>query len=154
MPALNFQKQFAPAILAGRKPFTLRALRKDGRDPKAGQPLYLFTAMRTKQCRKIAEKQCKFAVTISLSWRCVTIATIGMLLKDSELESFSRLDGFNSYDEFSRFHEVHMLMENKQMRLISWVTRDELKEMLEPKNVCYKPGTCHCPACWLERQSE
>lgn len=153
MPALNFKTGFAPKILAGEKPFTLRALRKDGRDPQAGQPLYLFTAMRTKACRKFAEYPCRFAVTIKLSWRCIQIPLVGELRFDQQFESFSKLDGFNSYREFCEFHHVKEGMDPKSMRLIAWVTREELKESLEPKNVCYKPGTCHCPACWLERQT-
>lgn len=62
MPALSFQKQFGPKILDGSKTFTLRELRKDGRDPKTGQTLFLFTGQRTKQCKKIGEKLCRFAV--------------------------------------------------------------------------------------------
>ena len=130
MPAVNFQSQFAPPILAGTKPFTLRALRKDGRDPKAGQPLYMFTAMRTKQCKKFAEKPCRFAETIRLSWHLVFIPTLGYLQTDDQLELFSRLDGFENYDAFCRFHKISRDMEIKMMRLVAWVTRDELKQLL------------------------
>lgn len=130
MPALNFQTQFAPKILAGQKPFTLRAPRKDGRDPKAGQTLFLFTAMRTKQCRKIAEKPCRFSVTVYLAWRLITIPTIGDVDKLELLELFSRLDGFPSYAAFCRFHKVTVGMQPKPMRLIAWVTREELCGLL------------------------
>ena len=130
MPALNFQSQFAPPILAGKKPFTLRAPRKDGRDPKTGQPLYLFTAMRTKQCRKFAEKPCRFAVTISLSWHSITIPTIGTFKSAEQVELFSRLDGFENYAAFCQFHKITANTEAKPMRLIAWVTREELKELL------------------------
>ena len=153
MPALNFQTQCAAPILAGKKPFTLRAPRKDGRDPKSGQPLYLFTAMRTKQCKKFAEKPCRFATTICLGWRSVSIPTIGQLVTERELELFSRLDGFENYAAFCAFHKITLGMKSvKPMRLIAWVTREELKQMLS-NGICYKPGTCHCPSCWLERQS-
>jgi hypothetical protein len=152
MPALNFQTQFAAPILAGSKPFTLRALRKDGRDPQAGQPLYMFTAMRTKKCKKFAEKPCRFAVTIKLAWNLVSIPTIGDLISEREIELFSRLDGFENYAAFCAFHKIAADMAVKQMRLIAWVTREELKTTFE-MNRCYKPGICHCPACWLERQT-
>ena len=152
MPALNFQTQFAAPILAGRKPFTLRAPRKDGRDPKAGQPLYMFTAMRTKKCKKFAEKPCRFAVTIKLSWHLVSIPTIGDLISEREIELFSRLDGFENYAAFCAFHKITPDMAVKPMRLIAWVTREELKQIIS-NGICYKPGTCHCPACWLERQT-
>ena len=130
MPALNFQTRFAPKILAGQKPFTLRALRKDGRDPKMGQPLYLFTAMRTKQCRKFAEKPCRFAITITLLHHRVVIPGFPHLTTFTELETFSRLDGFKHYSEFCLFHKITIGMSSKPMRLIAWVTREELKGLL------------------------
>ena len=37
MPALNFQARFAPLVESGQKRQTIRAYRKDGRDPKPGQ---------------------------------------------------------------------------------------------------------------------
>ena len=131
MPALNFMTQLAPKILSGEKPFTLRALRKDGRDPQAGQPLYLFTAMRTKSCRKIAEKRCRFATTIQLSWNFVSIPTLGTLVTKPQLESFSRLDVFDNYAGFCAFHEITAGMVAKPMRMIAWVTREELKVLLK-----------------------
>lgn len=54
MPALNFQKQFAPLVESGEKRQTIRAYRKDGRDPKVGDKLYLFTGLRTKASRRLA----------------------------------------------------------------------------------------------------
>ncbi len=58
MPALNFQKQFSSLVESGQKCQTIRAKRKDGRDPKVGQTLYLYTGMRTKACRKLGEAVC------------------------------------------------------------------------------------------------
>jgi len=130
MPALNFQTRFAPAILAGQKPFTLRALRKDGRDPQVGQPLYMFTAMRTKQCRKFAEKPCRFAITITLLHHRVVIPGFPHLTTPRNLETFSRLDGFNNYAAFCQFHEIKPGMTPKPMRLVAWVTREELTVLL------------------------
>lgn len=59
MPALNFQKQFAADVESGKKCQTIRALRKDGRDPKPGERLFLYTGMRTKACRKLGEVECR-----------------------------------------------------------------------------------------------
>jgi hypothetical protein len=59
MPALNFMKQFAPLVESGEKKQTIRARRKDGRDPKKGQTLYLYTGMRSSGCRKLKEAECK-----------------------------------------------------------------------------------------------
>ncbi len=129
MPQVGFKKHFAPLILAGKKPFTLRDLRKDGRDPKAGKTLYMFTGLRSKDCKKFAEKPCRFAVNVSLSWRKIFIPHLGFLTSDEELELFSQLDGFDCYASFVRFHGITAHMKTRTMRLIAWVTRDELKEM-------------------------
>lgn len=130
MPQVGFKKQFAPMVLSGEKPFTLRALRKDGHDAKAGQTLYMFTGLRTKQCQRIAEKPCRFAVTVTLGWRCVMVPTLGSYEHDHQLELFSRLDGFPNYEAFCQFHKVTPGMKPKPMRLVAWVTREELKQML------------------------
>lgn len=42
--------------MSGEKRQTIRANRKDGRDPKQGQPLMLYTGMRTKSCVKLIDK--------------------------------------------------------------------------------------------------
>ena len=66
MPALNFQKQFAAIVESGQKRQTIRAYRKGGRDPKPGDTLYLYTGMRTKQCRKLGEVRCQSAWPIRI----------------------------------------------------------------------------------------
>ena len=53
MPAVSFQAQFVSLVESGAKRQTIRARRRDGRDPKRGDPLYLFTAMRTTSCRRL-----------------------------------------------------------------------------------------------------
>jgi len=53
MPALNFQARFADLVERGEKRQTIRAWRRDGRDPYFGNFLYLFTGMRTPACRPL-----------------------------------------------------------------------------------------------------
>lgn len=65
MPALNFKKRFEPMIESGDKRQTIRAKRKDCRDPKEGQTLYLYTGMRSKGCRKLGEAPCLSSETNS-----------------------------------------------------------------------------------------
>lgn len=55
MPLLGFQSRFAPLVESGEKRQTIRAYRKDGRDPKPGDRLYLWTGLRTKGARKLGE---------------------------------------------------------------------------------------------------
>ena len=66
MAALNFQKRFAEAVETGEKRQTIRRRRADGHDPKAGDPLYLYTGMRTKACRKLATVRCIASIAIYL----------------------------------------------------------------------------------------
>ncbi|HEV2692404.1 MAG TPA: ASCH domain-containing protein [Verrucomicrobiae bacterium] len=130
MPGLNFQKKFAPKILSGEKPFTLRALRTDGRDPKTGERLYMFTDQRSKNCKKIAEKVCGFAVTIQLLYCWVGIPGLIGLARLDLVENFARLDGFDSYEAFCKFHKIRDGMKKRDMRLIAWVSREELAKLL------------------------
>src|ERR1051326_4822817 len=74
MPALNFKKQFVPAIRAGisksknfklqPKRQTIRAIRK--RPIVKGDTLYLYTGMRTRNCALIGEAVCKDARLVSI----------------------------------------------------------------------------------------
>ena len=56
MPAYNIKEQFAPLVEAGTKRQTIRPPRK--RPTRVGDTLYLYTGMRTKQCRKLREETC------------------------------------------------------------------------------------------------
>jgi hypothetical protein len=66
MPALNFMPQFVERIEIGlrdpedarAKTHTIRAPRKDGRDPKVGDTLYLYTGLRQKGARRIGVATC------------------------------------------------------------------------------------------------
>jgi hypothetical protein len=119
MVALNFQKQFADAVQDGFKRRSIRAPRKDGRDPKKGQALQLYTGMRTKVCRKLGD-------SIVARVRPVVIDHTGITLDGKPLYAgdapayqggpdaerydgdFARADGFDSFtdmaDWFAKAH--------------------------------------------------
>ena len=118
MPALNFQKQFADAVESGKKLQTIRAYRKDKRDPKPGDTLYLYTGMRTKQCRKLGEVECKdvkhFALTVrgpsgnvNMTLNCGF--AFGSLSGGGQFRSrmtrLARADGFASAEEMVKWFE-------------------------------------------------
>ena len=134
MPALNYQNQFVPLIigtpdrkiLPDTKPFTLRNLRKDYRDPKLGETLYMFTGQRTKQCNRFAVRVCRFAVTIRYSPTSIKIPTFNAIINPAQLERFAQLDGFANFTAFRKFHG-----RGKELRLIAWITRSELAALLE-----------------------
>jgi hypothetical protein len=57
MPAINFKKEFAEKVKDGSKRQTIRPVRKN--PIKKGDTLYLYTGMRTKNCRKLKDVICK-----------------------------------------------------------------------------------------------
>ena len=112
MPALNFKKEFAHLVELGLKDpnhpnakrQTIRAQRKDGRDPKPGDHLYLYTGMRTVSCRKIGDTTCKSVEPIAIEGSGkVVVGTKVMNLEEEE--KFARADGFPSACEFLSFFE-------------------------------------------------
>jgi hypothetical protein len=56
MPAYNFQERFVPMILDGTKNQTIRSRRRH--QAKPGDPLYLFSGMRTKWCKRLLDTTC------------------------------------------------------------------------------------------------
>lgn len=118
-PALNFQKRFAPLVESGEKRQTIRARRKDGRDPKRGDILYLYTGMRTKQCRKLGEVRCKSVRSIWIGTdgekRCGKYIRPGVMVWTpcygaAYSTRLARMDGFSDSGEMRRFFErVHGL---------------------------------------------
>lgn len=89
MPAYSFQGQFAQPILDGVKGSTIRASRKaanrgvhgsarhavTGGHAYPGERLMLYTGMRTKYCRKIADKTCLVAYAFSVGLPRVIVTT-------------------------------------------------------------------------------
>ncbi len=108
MPALNFQAQFAPLVESGEKRQTIRAYRKDGRDPKAGDTLYLYTGMRTKACRKLGEAKCVSVQHIAFDESELLIDNFGHWAH--EADALARSDGFKAWpDMLAWFEKTHGL---------------------------------------------
>jgi len=105
MPLLGFMKVNAPKVESGEKRCTIRALRKDKRDPKRGETLYIYTGLRSKSCRKLVtpDPVCKKARPIWFDSRAgVFIQDVGYL-KHTELESLAKADGFDCVKDFIEF---------------------------------------------------
>lgn len=101
MPALNFQKQFAPKVESGEKKQTIRANRKDGRDLKPGDTLYLYTGMRTKTCRKLGEAEAKSVHDVKIDERGTMVD--GIRLDPLTLKHFAQADGFSCVKDYLNF---------------------------------------------------
>lgn len=104
MPAYNFKQQFAEAVESGEKFSTIRPYRKDGKDPQEGQMAYLYTGMRTANCRKLGEGTIADVKTIA-------ITTQGSLQVDGDLvmpigrKIIALADGFDDYQQFVDFFD-------------------------------------------------
>lgn len=132
MPALNF-KIFIDKILSGEKRQTIRPSRKY--PVKQGDKLYLYTGMRTKNCRKLGESICSKIIPISI--KLVDIFGDGT---DINLFIFHRRsnhsfifkqakklaldDGFNDIDEFNNFFiDTYKIKvgDSKEFDIIKWI---------------------------------
>ena len=104
MPALSFKTQFIPLIESGEKRQTIRARK---RPIKVGERLYLYTGMRTKNCRKIAELICTKTHNFLISKYQVDLyprAWIdGELICSEHLKELAIRDGFKEVEDFTQF---------------------------------------------------
>ena len=119
MPLIGFKKQFALLVEEGIKRQTIRAKRRDGRNPHAGEKLYLYAGLRTKQCRKLMEARC-----VSVDEIVVTITGIclsGKWLIKEEAIKIAWAEGVKTYEEFFRVCEKnHLLMVGTERGLGFW----------------------------------
>lgn len=82
----SFRREFESPILDGVKCQTIRPNRKDGRMPRAGDRVKLFTGMRTPQCKRlgIAEVTDCFPVYMDLEPGYPIITARGVRLNEIE----------------------------------------------------------------------
>lgn len=106
MVAYSFKAQFAGPIVALEKRQTVRGNR--ARHARPGEPIQLYTAMRTKHCRKLLDRDpiCLDVrpILIDVAPRhpnmIVAIEVDHIRLSDPEMEEFAVADGFGgSFDD-------------------------------------------------------
>ncbi len=97
MPAYNFKKRFAEMVRVGDKTQTIRPKRK--RPTKEGDDLYLYTGMRTKQCRKLLEARCVLVQDIEIGVGGICLDGQVMLSESPNADSFAEDDGFLDSDD-------------------------------------------------------
>lgn len=104
MPAYNFKECFAADVKSGKKRQTIRKERK--RRTKPGDPLYLYTGMRTIYCRKLRFTVCRAVKHIDIG-DIVVGAAQGITVDDKAMLSGSRAaDAFAICDGFSGSGEM------------------------------------------------
>lgn len=122
MPALNFKKEFAPLVESGEKKQTIRQVRKN--PIENGDTLYLYTGMRTKQCRKLGEVICTgvHSFRIGTDWEDRVVHVDGRKasgVNDWLVDEIAKNDGFsNTHDFFNFFIQQYGLPFNGV--LITW----------------------------------
>jgi len=109
MPLLGFKARFAPMVengvaAAARRAIpnegqpikrqTIRALRKDGRDPAPGDTLHLYTGLRTKQARLLGEVRCRAVTTLRIDRSGSRVRRDGRVLDRAATLRLARADGF------------------------------------------------------------
>ncbi len=110
MPLLNFKKQFAPLVELGLidpehpcgKRQTIRARRKDGKDPAPGQTLYLYTGLRTKAARRLGTAPCARVTPIEILQHTFILDDTWWL-SPREAGSIAHDDGFKCLEDFFNF---------------------------------------------------
>ncbi len=96
MPLLGYQKEFAALVEFFIKRQTVRATRK--RPFKAGDRLYHYSGLRTKQCRKLLETDCISVADILIDKKG-DVYIDGRCMFESMKESFAFADGFRPLGE-------------------------------------------------------
>lgn len=137
MPALNFKKQFVPALKAGL------AMRAEGRDAcagekvktqtirkrgarayKVGDTLQIYCGQRTVACEKLGEAVCTEVRQISITpaQRAVSLECRGLLMPlfEDEIERLALADGFNDVNEFFAFFQEECEGRSFAGQLIRW----------------------------------
>ena len=104
MVAYNFQPRFAAKIQSGQKRQTIRQLGKR-RHARCGEPVQLYTGMRTSACRKLIHPDplCTAVAPIAISEAGLTRIAAFSPLNDVEGhpldDDFARADGFETAAE-------------------------------------------------------
>lgn len=105
---LGFKPRFEEPIQVGTKVFTMRVERKV--KPKIGERLYMYTGLRTKNCRKISDKEklistqrVRIRITMMPNRMKVLIDIDGRRLQIMELHRFVKFDGFKSIPDFVEY---------------------------------------------------
>lgn len=118
MPAYNFKPQFVEPILKKTKTHTIRMPRKN--PTKAGDWIYMYTGLRTKEARKFAESIIVAVTPIIIYSYSGFIRKDGVLFEDDEVIALAQRDGFPSPREFFDFFIKTYKPSELHLELIEW----------------------------------
>lgn len=124
----NFKAVFADRVAYGRKAQTIRAHRKDGKVPRQGDTVKLYTGLRTRNTKLLLEgvvTDC-FPVHIDLHHDAYDRPFIinGIRLRPGEARSFARLDGFTDANDMQAwFRETYGPEQDFEGFCVRWSSR-------------------------------
>jgi hypothetical protein len=119
MALYNFKKQFAPLVESGLKRQTIRKRRK--RQTVPGEPLHLYTGLRTKNTRKLIDPPPACLAVESVDIYEGEVFVAGQLLSDEDAEKFVIADGFDDLQSFFDFFEkTYSLPIIDELEVIYW----------------------------------
>lgn len=126
MVAYSFKAQFIDPIRSGRK---LQTIRADGkrRHARPDEALQLYTAMRTRSCRKLGDAICAAVlpvrIVIGQQWSVATLDGTN-ITSAAGLDRFAQDDGFLDWPGLVRFWLENHAAADQQIdfhgRLIRW----------------------------------
>ncbi len=134
MVAYSFRPRFVGPILVGLgrdietwpgirpKLQTIRAIGKR-RHARSGEMIQLYTGMRTKECRKIGDAECKSVhkIEMKIGTHTLYIEVDGAHIKGGRLHEFAMFDGFDSGEDMLEFwHQEHSGVTHFEGVLIKW----------------------------------
>ncbi len=102
MPAMN-HTAYPEKVADGSKTCSIRNKRKRG-EFRVGKPIYHFSGMRTKQCKRILDSVCTEVKEIDITYWKDTGAYVvfigGYSLSHEDAEKLAKNDGFESVQAF------------------------------------------------------
>lgn len=122
MVAYSFHKRFADLVAAGHKRQTIRAHRK--RHARPGEPVQLYTGMRTRHCRKLISPDpiCLSVASVDLDIEGARFKIAGQPWYDMT-EAFALADGFQNIDAMLAFWRQNHGAEMFHGVMIQWEPR-------------------------------
>lgn len=100
MPLIGFQMKFKESIKSGKKKQTIRQPRK--RPFKVGDKLYMYTGVRTKKMKKIAEHVVRAVSSIIICKEGYALLGYKKIIFTCDMKDLNRLaikDGFQTWDD-------------------------------------------------------
>jgi hypothetical protein len=129
MPSIPFQYRLIKAVMSGEKPFTVRQINTK-RPVKKGDTLYIYTGMRTKQCRKHGEHVCVGVLPIEIDYKKKIVTIDGVQLIPILRHWFTTTDIQGSEQDFFDFFQKMKYKKPLVLIVYNQSTYDMLTEWL------------------------